>query len=984
MGVLAVDNASSDGSRDILLNALGERRVVTSPTDRGLAGSVRAALEIPAARGADYILVLHDDTALDPDAVTRLVEAAIGMRVENVGVVGPKIVDWDEPRLLRDVGRSADRFGHPYTPLQPGEIDQGQFDRVIEVLCVPTAAMLISRDAWQRTGLFDERLDTRHEDLDFCWRARLAGFHVLMTPLARARHRDASGTGERPAERHRRNERYYEERAAIVAMLKNYSLPSLLWLLPLVFALGFVRLAYLILTRRFEGALDLVAAWGWNIVHLPGTVARRVRAQSVRKVPDRQLRRFMESGVRLPRWFATAGQIFEEQREIDVEDEEASVGRRLRDRTVSLVGTHPVVVASFLGAVVAAVAMRSFLGPDALHGGALALFPESWRGFFGELASGYRTTGLGGTVAASPALGAMGSLSWVTFGSTALAQKLLLGGGPILASVLLYRALTRMTARPGAAVVGAVSYGLSALVLWGFSEGRIDLLVALCALPTIVERLEVAFGRGDLPDGRWRFIAGLAVTIAVGVAFVPGVALAVGVLVVVQFLFGSSRVRGVGAAAAASAAAALLLFPFVPTVISGDAVGLGSRVATTDLGALGRMALGGGPGTWTIAAFLPIAAVLAFALVGREHRGVANRAVVTAIAGLALAWLSGAGYLPVWAANAPIYLALAAVGESMIVGLGLSSVLSGLGRESFGLRQVGTALLAVVLGGGIALQAVAAMVGGWSVSGPEALPPAWAVVSSSTQGDFRVLWVGADTGQPFAAPGGDPEGVLQDGSSSLRFGLTGRAGILATDTGRALTGAGERYLERALAEIMSGSTTHGGALLAPLGVRFVVAEGEDLPVPIEDIFGDQVDLDKEGASGLLIYRNSATFPPAAVLPADEEVERIIASTELAAIEQLPSFRPTALSAVPGGWSGESAASGNAVVSTEFSPDWRLEVPEGDDVRPTQAFGWSTAFDAPAGALRVRFDGQLVRTLETTVLGLLWLAALWITRKPVTR
>ena len=77
--------------------------------------------------------------------------------------------------------------------------------------------MLISREAWQRVGVFDERLDSRHEDLDFCWRARLAGFRVLMTPLAR---RPPPATrprrGERPAERHRRSERYYEERAAIV------------------------------------------------------------------------------------------------------------------------------------------------------------------------------------------------------------------------------------------------------------------------------------------------------------------------------------------------------------------------------------------------------------------------------------------------------------------------------------------------------------------------------------------------------------------------------------------------------------------------------------------------------------------------------------------------------------------------------------------------------------------------------------------------
>jgi hypothetical protein len=503
-------------------------------------------------------------------------------------------------------------------------------------------------------------------------------------------------------------------------------------------------------------------------------------------------------------------------------------------------------------------------------------------------------------------------------------------------------------------------------------------------LPAIFERLEVAFGRGDLPDGRWRFIAGVAVTLAVGTAFLPGVALATAVLVVVQILFGSSRVRGVGIAAAAFAAAAVLLFPFVPTMIADDAVGLGSRIGTTDLGALGRLALGGGPGTWPIAAFLPVAAALAFSLVGREHRGVASRAAVWVIAGLALAWWSSAGYLPVWAANPPIYLALAGVGEALIVGLGLSSALAGLGREAFGLRQIGTALLAVVLGGGIVLQSASAMVGGWAVGGPAALPPAWAVVSSSAKGDFRVLWVGADTGARFVAPGGDPEGVAANGASSLRFGLTGRAGISASDTGRALTGPGERYLERALEEIVSGSTTHGGALLAPLGVRFVVAQRDDLPADVAGIFGAQVDLDREGTSGLLIYRNAAKLPPAAVLPGDEELARIVRSADLGVIERLPSVHPSALSAAPGGWVGEASAPGLAVVSTEFDPDWRLEASNTDVVRPSEAFGWSTSFEAPAGELRIRFIGQWFRTLETIVLGLLWLAALWVTRKPVAR
>ena len=118
--------------------------------------------------------------------------------VERVGVVGPKIVDWDEPRVLREVGRSTDRFGHPYTPLQDGELDQGQYDRVLEVLFVSSCAMLVSREAWQRTGLFDERFAGHHDDLDFCWRARLAGFRVLMTPLATRPPPGRDRRGERP------------------------------------------------------------------------------------------------------------------------------------------------------------------------------------------------------------------------------------------------------------------------------------------------------------------------------------------------------------------------------------------------------------------------------------------------------------------------------------------------------------------------------------------------------------------------------------------------------------------------------------------------------------------------------------------------------------------------------------------------------------------------------------------------------------------
>ena len=227
-------------------------------------------------------------------------------------------------------------------------------------------------------------------------------------------------------------------------------------------------------------------------------------------------------------------------------------------------------------------------------------------------------------------------------------------------------------------------------------------------------------------------------------------------------------------------------------------------------------------------------------------------------------------------------------------------------------------------------------------------------------------------------------GLAPNGSSSLRYGLTGRGGVSALDTGRVLTGGGATYLSRALGQILSGATTHGGALLAPLGVRYVVAQRGDVPSDVTSILDAQADLDREGTTGLVIYRNAAALPPAGVIPTNDAVAGIVASADLGTVAQLSRSHASPLPAVSGGWAGTSPSAGMVVVSTAFSADWRLEVPNGTAVRPREAFGWSTSFDAPAGALHVRFVGQWVRTLEIVALGLLWLAALWITRKPVAR
>jgi GT2 family glycosyltransferase len=977
LGILAVDDAADEETHELLERALGPSRVIRNEEPVGYTRSLAIALAQPAVAAADQLLLLHGDTVLDPDAVASLVDATSLPGAEPVGIVGAKVVDLEQARELRDVGRSVDRFGHAMSPLQPGEIDQGQFDRVLDVLAVDGCAMLIERDVWQRVGLYDERLGL--DDVDLCWRARVAGWRVLMTPRARVQHGPAHGDIDEEPEH---TERYTQDRDALATVLKNYSWPTLLWVLPLSLVLTVVRLLFLVIGRRLEEAYELLAAIGWNVTHIGGTLRRRRAAQRSRAVRDHALRRYTASaGLHLPRWFQTAERILEEQRELGGSEVGRPTSQRLRRRTASFVSVHPVLVASFLGAIVWVVASRSLASPAVLVGGALPVFPASPGGFFRELVSGFRTTGLGGSAAASPGLAVLGAISSITFASTALAQKAIVIGAPVVAAILCYRAIRRRSGSPGAAVVAAGAYGSCAVMLWAVSQGRIAQLVLLAVLPPLVERIDVAFGRPEPTDGRWRLAAGIGVTIAVGLAFVPGIVLAVALAAAMSAVLAPARLRGLALTIAALIGAAILVFPFVPTVIGDRALGLWSPIGQPDPWRLLRLSLGSAPGDWQPALVLPVGALIALALASGQRRGPAARTALLGVLALALAWLSAAGYLPTWATNAPVYVTLAGVCCAFVLGDGLASAFGGLERSSFGFRQIGSVLLAGILGLGMSLQALAMMVGSWSIGGQEQVPASWSVLAAASTDPYNVVWLSGVDGNPFPAPGGDPSGVVAAGDATAAYGLTGRDGALAVDIGRPLTGDGGPALRAALSEILSGTTVHGGALLAPFGVRFVVAPQTAVPAATEHSLSAQVDLEPIPSAGLLIWHNVVAVPPASVLHADRATEAIVASADPDVIQRLDPNVAGALASTEAGWRGTGGGGDLVALSSAFDDAWRLA---GSDVRPQRSFGWATSFTNVPDDIEITFADQFPRTLSIWLLAAAWAVALWITRKPVRR
>ncbi|HEX2032187.1 MAG TPA: glycosyltransferase family 2 protein, partial [Actinomycetota bacterium] len=959
LGVLAVDDASTDGSGQTLERMLGPRRVLRLRRSVGFAAAVSRAVDLPAARDAEYLLLIHDDVALAPEAVTRLVETA--RRLDGVGVVGPKVVDWERPEVLLDIGSATDRFGYPYSPLEEDEIDQGQYDAIREVLYVSSAAALVRREAWVRAGLPDDRLRWGTGELDFCWRVRLAGFRVLVDPGAVALHRLAGRRAERADGQPPAN-RYLTERIGLLSVLKNYRLLTLLWLLPLYAVQGTARAMIYLLTRHIDRTWDVVRAWGWNLGHLPGTVRRRFRAQRSRRVPDREVARFMApAGARLQRWFLQASALLVARHERAPGDEEEPEAPPLRRRVAGLAASHPAAVGIAFGALLTLLAFREVLFGPRLEGGMLPAFPAAPWGMFREFGAGWTSTGFGGPGGASPALVALGAGSVLTLANPDLLARLLVALTPFLAGVAAYRALRPLNRDAAASAIGAACYALSAITLWAASEGTVATSILLWTLPWLAVRLSAAF---DAKRGGGRWVVGTAVVLAFTGSFFPAVWLALAVLVAPMFLVparGGSRTRGVAAGLAATAAAGALVFPFAMHLFAAGGGTQVEAVGRPEFAALLRLSPGPAPGSWLPAVFLPVAAVLSFPFVARPRAGWATRALVSAGAAVVLAWLAAAGHLPDVLANPVAYLAGAAFALAAVVALAMPSVVPTIRRSAFGAMQVTVGALVAVLAAGLGLQVVQAALGGWAV-GPARVPPAWPVVATADPGTpFRVLWLGSRDGSPFPAPGGAPQGTIESGGTAVAYAVTGRGGRSVLGIGIPAEGPGHEALGRSVGAILSGRLRHGGAALAPMAIRYVVVTPGRLPDATTDRLEDQVDLlPIQRAGGLTIYRNAAALPVAAAVAGEQAVSAARSGSVLAAA-RLRAADLAALEPAEGpGWRGSvpERRAGLVAVASQVDGDWRLRTADGQEVAPFPAFGWALGFEGPEGAtsVRVAFGG----------------------------
>jgi GT2 family glycosyltransferase len=955
--VLVVDTGSTDGSADWARSRLGDDAVMAVRGQFGRA--VMAALRDPRTSGMDWLWLLHDDCAPEPEALEQLLAEAESR--PSASVLGPKLVSWANPDRLSEIGFSVDRTGRAVSPIEDDEIDQGQHDQIRDVFFVNTAGMLVRRGAVLSVGGFDERMPAFRDDLDLCWRTHLSGGRVLVVPQARVRHFAAAASRSRRT-RAVGHPRYLMERHTIAAMLKATSLRKLPLAVLLALTGALVRSASLALTGQPGDALAVLWAWGWNAKELPVTIVHRRRLQRQRKVDDsalaplrapggQHLRSLLRGTLEMVYGAEVGAHVAQQTDDTGEEQDMPSTGTSV----LRVVGGHPVafMVAGF--ALVMAVSLRSLLVAPAMASIGLGVWPATATELLREFTASFHQAQMGSTASAPPSLALLGGLSALTFGKALVAEKLLLWLALPLAAATCTRALRVVVPQLWARALAGLLYATTPLATGALAQGRIGELVLLVLAPPAMAQVVLAF-RAEQPREPWRPALRFAALAAVAIAMSPAAVVTFGLVVVAAIVAALVKADAAGRQAAVRQSlllaagfglALLLLLPWSGRLLTGAAFAeLGRLLTVPDLADLLQLRPGGGgiPGPLVGPVYPALAlAALFFAPSGRR-RQVFWLLVGFVAAGLVAAW-QAKGLAPRvtdWPAG---LLVPGAVAWAAAVGLGLSGLVPAIRRLDlrFSPRRVAAvalALFSVVTGLLVAGNLVR---GAWS---PLQAVDSPALPATVTRSQARVLWLAGrpDHGVDFAVTGSKGRTLLDPGRPPA---------VAADDLGSVVT------------DVVQARTHTAGSMLRMFGIGYVAVRPGPEADRLVDLVARQQDLDARPTEQAGLFQGPAVPQGGWVIPGEDppaEVQGLLTS----------STRPVP---VPDPASGQAQATGpgTLVLPVPEAGVWRATA-GGDRLEPTTALGWAQGFKLPAGAAG---NLEIQRTGEDRRLTLLLIEALLV-------
>ncbi len=213
LDVVLVDNASTDGSRELLAHRYPWVRVLPQQTNTGFAPAVNTgARELD----SECVVLLNNDARAHPSFLRELVRQFDP--ASDAVCVGARILSWDG-ETIDFVGGAVNYYGMGQQLAYGRPVGDVGAEDGAELLFACGGAMLVHRQTFLDLGGLDPAFFAYFEDVDFGWRLWVAGFRVVLAPRAVAYHRMHGTSGRFPL--HQRYVLY--ERNALRMVIKNYS-----------------------------------------------------------------------------------------------------------------------------------------------------------------------------------------------------------------------------------------------------------------------------------------------------------------------------------------------------------------------------------------------------------------------------------------------------------------------------------------------------------------------------------------------------------------------------------------------------------------------------------------------------------------------------------------------------------------------------------------------------------------------------------------
>lgn len=192
--IIVVDNGSTDGSPDQIRAVVPDVELLVNSQNLGFAAGANIGIGRALERGADYILLLNNDTVVAHQFLTPLVKAS--EKDATIGISVPKIYYYYDPTRIWSAGARWQPFPPRVKIIGLGQKDNPKYNEPYDLDYATGCAMLVRRHVFETVGGLDPVYFMYQEDYDFCYRVRKAGFRIVYVPQAKVWHKVSRGLGE--------------------------------------------------------------------------------------------------------------------------------------------------------------------------------------------------------------------------------------------------------------------------------------------------------------------------------------------------------------------------------------------------------------------------------------------------------------------------------------------------------------------------------------------------------------------------------------------------------------------------------------------------------------------------------------------------------------------------------------------------------------------------------------------------------------------